>query len=176
MEINRLRCRVNYHPRRGGAGAHRWRLHLGTAAPGLGDGAASGSRGGGRRRGGARASGTAAGIGARGGLDWNELDRMRFGARAGKKKGRREGKKGLEFCPVQPHHRRLVTRTDGDIHHHRRLVLPTGGDGRRPHHRRFVLPTGGDEGHHRWSQRPLRPPTLDPAVMRHHQRFGMKRR
>ena len=129
MEINRLRCRVNYHPRRGsvgtgdGAGAHKWRLHSGTAAPGLGgggavtrgaatglgDGAASGSRGGGRCRGGGRASGTAAGIGARGGLDWNELDRTRFGVRAGKKKGRREGKKGLEFCPVQPHHRRLVT-------------------------------------------------------------------
>jgi len=152
MEINRLRCRVNYHPRRGGAGtgdgtgAHRWRLHSGTAAPGLEDGddgtrgrrrhdsgaamglwdgAASGSRGGGRRRGGGRASGTAAGIGARGGLDWNELDRTRFGVRAGKKKERREGKKGLEFCPVQPHHRRLVTRTDGDIHNHRRLVLPT---------------------------------------------------
>ena len=88
----------------GGAGA-RGRRHRGSgtaamglrgggavtrgAATGLGDSAASGSRGGGRRRGGGRVSGTAAGIGARGGLDWNELDRMRFGARAGKKKGRR---------------------------------------------------------------------------------------
>ena len=89
----------------GGDGTRGRRRRDSGAATGLGDGAASGSRGGGRRRGGGRASGTAAGIGARGGLDWNELDKMRFGAWAGKKKGRREGKKGLEFCPIQPHHR-----------------------------------------------------------------------
>ena len=64
---------------------------------GLGDGAASGSRGGGRRRGGGRASGTAAGIGARGGLDWNVLDRTRFGARAGKKREEGKGKRGWSF-------------------------------------------------------------------------------
>ena len=111
MEINRLRCRVNYHPRRGGAGtgdgagAHRWRLHSGTAAPGLGGGVAV-TRG--QRRGSGTAprldpgagdgAGAAAGprgrwqgLGGRGRLDWNKLDRTRFGARAGKKKGRREG-------------------------------------------------------------------------------------
>ena len=96
MEINRLRCRVNYHPRRGGAGtgdgagAHRWRLHLGTAATGLGGGGAA-------TRGQRRGSGTAAGIGARGGLDWNELDRTRFGARAGKKREEGKGRRGWSF-------------------------------------------------------------------------------
>ena len=148
MEINRLRCRVNYHPRRGGAGtgdgtgAHRWRLHLGTAAPGLGDGgdgtrgrrrrdsgaapglgdgAASGSRGRGRRRGGGRASATAAGIGAHGAprLDWTSwTGPTRFGARAG------ENKRKTEL------HRRSQPSAGGDGPLHRRLVLPTGSDGR----------------------------------------------
>ena len=102
-------------PRRGGAGAHRWRLHLGTAAPGLGDGG-DGARGRRRRDSGEAAPrlggsagargrrrvwipgwGTAAGIGARGGLDWNELDRTRFGARAGKKREEGKGRRGWSF-------------------------------------------------------------------------------
>ena len=150
------------------------RLHSGTAAPGfgdggdgtrgrqrhdsvatawLGDGAASGSRGGGRRRGGGRASATAAGIGAHGAprLDWTSwTGPTRFGARAGENKRKTEP------------HRRSQPSAGGDGPLHRRLVLPTGSDGRRPHHR--------------WSQRPLRPPTLNPAVMRHHQRFETNRR
>ena len=124
MEINRLRCRVNYHPRRGGsgtgdgAGAHRWRLHSGMAAPGLedgddgtrgrrchdsgaamglGDGAASGSRGGGRRRGGGRASGTVAGIG---GARQTGLERARqdeiWGA-GWEKREEGKGRKGWSF-------------------------------------------------------------------------------
>ena len=65
-----------------------------------------------------------------------------------------------------PHRRRFVTRTisDGAVGYHRWFVTRTGGD--EAHHRLFVLRTGGDEVHHRRFQQPLRPPTLEPAVMR----------
>ena len=86
-----------------------------------------------------------------------------------KKGGRR--KEGLWFCTVQTYHRLFETRAVGDAVYHRRFVLQTGGDMLAGHHQRFVPRTGGDNQHHRRFQRPLRPPTLDPAVIPHHRRF-----
>jgi hypothetical protein len=43
------------------------------------------------------------------------------------------------------------------------LVAGTSSDGRRHLHRRLVKRTDDDEAHHRRFQRPLRPPTLEPA-------------
>ena len=91
-----------------------------------------------------------------------------------KKGGRR--KEGLGVCTVQAYHRRFVTRTVGDAYYHRRFVLQTGGDMPAGHHQRFLTRTGGDNQHHRRFQRPLRPPTRDPAVIPHHRRFMLNRR
>ena len=71
-------------------------------------------------------------------------------------------KEELGFCTVQAYHRRFVLQTGDDM-----LV---------GHHQRFVTRTGGDKQHHRRFQQPLRPPTLDPAVIPHHRRFMLNRR
>jgi hypothetical protein len=39
-----------------------------------------------------------------------------------------------------------------------------------------VLRTGSDAPHHCRFQQPLRPPTLEPAVMPHHRRVTLNRR
>ena len=70
------------------------------------------------------------------------------------------------------HHSTFCTKQT----YHRRFILQTGGDALQHHHQRFVLRTVGDEVHHRRFQQPLRPPTLEPAVMRHHRRFILNRR
>ena len=85
-----------------------------------------------------------------------------------KKSGGR--KKRLGFCTVQAHHRRFITRTDGDASYHRRLVLQTGGDAFAGHHQWFITRTGGVRQHYRRFQRPLRrasspPVRVEPAVI-----------
>ena len=71
-------------------------------------------------------------------------------------------KEGLGFCTVHTYHRRFV--------------LQTGGDMLAGHHQRFVTRTGGDNQHHRRFQPPLRPPTVDLAVIPYHRRFMLYRR